>query len=227
MAIVAPTDIAGLTAWHSADGAGHVTDVNGYCTSIPNLIAGGARPLNSAFTKGPLLVPNGQNGKPVYRLVANTHIRQNTSNSLASIFVALKNADTPAKFTADRVAVHYGSPLVRGILDTKTVGIWTGNVRINNVAGVTLSDAQMAGDWFVLSGFAGSAINLGELGLGYNGASWIGDVGELLVYNVDMTEAQKKDVYDYLAARWLGSSGGASGGSGRRASKRSRTQRRR
>jgi hypothetical protein len=160
----------------------------------------------------PRLVPNVVNGLPVMRFDGGDTVRFTTRlTAVRTVFWVVSTAEVSGGSPANRGLLAddgasyawrggYGSPGT--IWDpSSSAAVKDGLTSVNGVAvaGTTTPRPTSLSVVSVVTTGNSSAVKFGE---SYNAAPWLGDLAELIVYDRALTEAERKQVEDYLNAKY-------------------------
>jgi hypothetical protein len=209
-----PSTITGLQAWYKAD-AGTSTTTDGATVTTWNDSSVNARNL-AIDTGTPLYKAAIQNGLPIVRYTADRHSAVFTNAQPQHAFVVAKSraADTGTfldarafntmrlfRDTTTTLSLFAGSTAPTVTFDPALVFnvfsvLFSGassEIRING-GGATIGNAGTGG--------AGAGVTVGNIGVGTVVQASAVDIGEVLLYSVALSAANRQAVEAYLKSKW-------------------------
>ncbi len=194
-----PTDLANLSLWLDASNL----------TSAGTTWSDKSGNANHATKNGsPAIVTNAQNGKALMRYSADDQYHSFSAiTDIRTVFWVLKRTgtDTGHRFLLGHNSVYHfhgnGTKLWHGSLSSADVR--NGTARLNgSVINGTTTDAPTSLSILSLKTTGNVSADSFSKDRTITNRGWKGDLGELIIYNAALSDAEVARVEGYLAAKW-------------------------
>lgn len=222
-----PASISGLQLWLDADDSETIT-LNGSTVSQWDDKSGnGYHCVQGTASNQPTYVTAAQNGKNVVRLDGGNDYMQNSTNTIVggsnarTVFVACKNTDASGityPFGLGTRA-NVGSGQIFFISSEVAVRVSFGNIiwstSLYSSAGIITIQTNGTNVTQLLGWLNGSSLSVSSstsatlntqvgymIGDSIGSSTWYGDVMEIIVYDSELSTANRESVESYLSTKW-------------------------